>query len=463
MVSAQYPMAFDEQYHFGLIQLHAHQWLPFFTSQPTDSGAYGAIARDPSYLYHWLMSLPYRLIALFTPNQTTQIICLRVINVALFAYALTLYRTLVRRIGASRALTNSLFAVFVLIPVVPFLAATINYDNLLMVAIPVSMLLGLRVMKDFREKRVSAPALLGLCTVLLLASLIKFPFLPVFAVMVLYSVWLAWHEGLLNRRGVRGFTASYTSLSVVRRIVLLAACLLAFGLFAERYMVNAAVYHVPVPACDAVIGHDTCMEYGPYGRDAQYKMNKPATFRPNFFVFAWEWLYGMWFRLYFAINQNYYTRKPLFVVSWIGVVGAVTLAVGILMRFRSLFRGNRTRQLIAWVTAGYIMTLFLDNFKGYAKTGMPVAINGRYLIPFLLFLFAFGGIAWSKILHRHTVVKTTTASIVIALLLLQGGGTMTYILRAAGDDWYWNNSVVRSVNRSIQKAALPVIIERHWN
>ena len=48
--SAAYPMAFDEQYHFGLIQLHAHQWLPFFTSQPP-TGAYGAAVRDPSYLW----------------------------------------------------------------------------------------------------------------------------------------------------------------------------------------------------------------------------------------------------------------------------------------------------------------------------------------------------------------------------------------------------------------------------
>ena len=35
--TARYPMAFDENFHFGLIQLHADQWLPFFTHQPANA------------------------------------------------------------------------------------------------------------------------------------------------------------------------------------------------------------------------------------------------------------------------------------------------------------------------------------------------------------------------------------------------------------------------------------------
>src|SRR5690348_2593324 len=76
--SARYPLAFDEEFHFGLIQLHASQWLPFFTSQPPHADAYGSVVRDPSYLYHFLMSVPYRLIRLVTINEVAQIIVLRV-------------------------------------------------------------------------------------------------------------------------------------------------------------------------------------------------------------------------------------------------------------------------------------------------------------------------------------------------------------------------------------------------
>ena len=46
--TARYPMAFDENFHFGLIQLHAQQWLPFFTSQPLHAEQFGAVVRDPS-------------------------------------------------------------------------------------------------------------------------------------------------------------------------------------------------------------------------------------------------------------------------------------------------------------------------------------------------------------------------------------------------------------------------------
>src|ERR1700722_8925502 len=59
-VSAGFPMAFDESFHFGIIKLYAKQWSPFFSHQPAGGNAYGALTADPSYLYHYLMSFPYR-------------------------------------------------------------------------------------------------------------------------------------------------------------------------------------------------------------------------------------------------------------------------------------------------------------------------------------------------------------------------------------------------------------------
>ena len=70
-LSAVYPQAFDEEFHFGIIKVYSHHWSPFLTKQPVGGNPYGALARDPSYLYHYLMSFPYRFIYLFTHNQTT--------------------------------------------------------------------------------------------------------------------------------------------------------------------------------------------------------------------------------------------------------------------------------------------------------------------------------------------------------------------------------------------------------
>lgn len=460
VVSAQYPMAFDENYHFGLIQLHAHRWLPFFTSQPPGTSVYGAIARDPSYLYHWLMSFPYRLLGIFTDNQTAQIIWLRLLNVSMFAYALTLYRKIVARLGASEALSNYLFLVFILVPVVPFLAATINYDNMFLVAVAASILLTFRVLDALKERRIASGTLLLLLTVLFLGCLIKFPFLPILAATVVFLAWRFGREGLLSPKGLSSFKANFVRLGFLKQVVLVIACLLSIGLFTERYGENIVRYHNPVPACNAVLSEDECIQYGPYGRDAYYKQTKPASFHSNIVVYIWQWFYGMWYRLFFAINYNYATGPPLLIVSCLGIVGAAVLLLGIVFRFRQLFSGDMRRQLVLWVTLGYTAALFLDGYKGYVKTGQPVAINGRYLIAFMPLVFALGGMALLSFLKHRPNYKNAFAGAVLAVLLLQGAGTMTFIVRS-DDSWMWRNNAVRSMNRAARRLASPFIIGKN--
>jgi hypothetical protein len=455
--SAAYPMAFDENYHFGLIKLHAQQWLPFFTVQPHDAAVYGAVVRDPSYLYHWLMSYPYRLVNVFTHQQSAQIIFLRFINVGIFAAGLLMHRRLLRRIGVSEALSTSLLAVFVLVPVVPFLAAHVNYDNLFFLAIPLSVLYALRLLAGFEKGTVGFKALCALLATLFLSSLIKYPFLPVFVVIALFVVIRAWRLKLIGLRGWRALAADFRVTPALQRGLLIALVLVSFGLFAERYIANVITYHNPVPACDAVMSQDECVQYGPYGRDHLLKAEKPSTFRPNIFIYICEWFYGMWYRLFFAINSVYATSPPLFVVSRVAIGAAALMGVGIALRFRQLFAGKPARQLLLWLVVGYGLILFEDGFSSYAKTGQPVAINGRYWIPFLPFVFAFGGLAWSQLLRSRPLVKPAVAGLVIAVFLLQGGGTMTFIIRS-GDDWMWNNNAVRTVNRTVRSMAWPVIL-----
>ena len=455
--SAQYPMAFDENYHFGLIQLHAQQWLPFFTSQPDDVGQYGALVRDPSYLFHWIMSFPYRFIALFTDSQAAQVIFLRLFNVAFFAYGLVLYRKVVARLGVSAALSNALLAVFILIPVVPFLAAHINYDNLLLISVPLAVLLTLDLMDGFKRRKVEAGTLLALIALLLASSLIKYPFLPVFVVIAIVLLWRLWRDGLLNRAGWQSFAGSFGKLSRVTQIALVLACLLSFGLFAERYAINVVRYHDPVPACDKVISLQLCREYGPFGRDYNYVQHKSPNFTPDVPWYVWQWFRGMWHRLFFAIAHTYANEPPLFVISRLAIALVVLGVIGVAARFRAIFAGQRARQLVLWVILGYVVVLFLDGLSAYAKTGVAVAINGRYLIPFMPFGFALAGLAWSQLLRKWLSVKAMLAALVIAVFILQGGGTTTFIVRSQ-DWWFWNNSAVRSVNRAVRDAVSPVII-----
>ena len=159
--SGRYPMAFDEDFHLGIIRLYAHHLSPFWSGQPAGADAYGAIARDPSYLYQWLISFPYRLITVFTNDQTIQVLILRFVNIGLFAWGLSVYRRLLLKTGASAAIVHSCLLVLVLIPVVPLLAAQINYDNLWIPLVGLTLLLTVKFEQELRQrKRVDVTVLL---------------------------------------------------------------------------------------------------------------------------------------------------------------------------------------------------------------------------------------------------------------------------------------------------------------
>src|SRR3954469_13979749 len=83
-LSGRYPMAYDEDFHLGVIRLYSHHLSPFWNGHPAGGDAFGAVARDPSYLYHYLMSFPYRLISFITSSQMAQVLVLRFINIGLF-------------------------------------------------------------------------------------------------------------------------------------------------------------------------------------------------------------------------------------------------------------------------------------------------------------------------------------------------------------------------------------------
>src|SRR5438270_10470354 len=76
-LSGRYPMAFDEDFHLGIIKLYAHHISPIWNGQPENADVFGAVARDPSYLYQYFMSFPYRLLSVLTESQTAIIIILR--------------------------------------------------------------------------------------------------------------------------------------------------------------------------------------------------------------------------------------------------------------------------------------------------------------------------------------------------------------------------------------------------
>ncbi len=462
-LSGRYPMAFDEDFHLGIIRLYAHHLLPFWSGQPAGADVYGAVARDPSYLYHYMMSFPYLLISSLTHNQTVQVLVLRSINIILFALSLIIARKLLLASRASKASVHACLLLFVLIPVVPLLAAQINYDNLLLPLTGFILLLVIRFSEALeRNKRPNASRLIVIFALCLLTSLVKYAFLPIFMAVLLYMAWR-----LLRTFGsVKDVLAGiWSGIAIIQRRLawlLIALLVVSSGLFMERYGVNLVRYHTPVPDCGQVLSARQCRAYGPWIRDYTLEeveaSNPQAAHTP--LRFAGEWLYGMWLRLFFAVGgraSDYETRGPLLVPAVSAILFAGTAALLCIRYGRAIFLAyNRhALSLLSLVTSLYIGVLWLDEYRAYLRTGQPVAINGRYLLPVLLPIMLFGVLGVAQLLRGRAVLKLATVSLA-GLSLLCGGGALTYILRS-NPSWNWQSFGVPTVTRTVQHIVGPAV------
>lgn len=464
-LTARYPMAFDENFHFGIIQIYSHQWSPFITSTPPDSGAYGDLIRNTSYLYHYLMSFPYRIISLFTQQEMVQIIALRFLNIAMFAGGLFVFRSVFSRLRFSAAATNFSLLMIVLIPVVPFLAGQINYDNLMFLLVPLITLIALRVGRGIKTKG-SLP--LGDTTALLalsmLTSLVKYAFLPVFLAVLLYPVVLIIRHK--NTRAIFKRTwSTFTAHTLPIKLVLVGCLVITSGLFIERYGVNVVQYGDFQPDCNQIENLEHCSQYGPFERNRQIaasvKNDDTIPYDPAPALFVPEWVGGMMHRLYFAINYDYYNYYglpvPMITAYVAGGIGLILCCIF----WRRLFK-NSELYLILAVAVVYTGAVFYVNLSGFIHLRQMLAINGRYLILILPFIFVLMAAAYGLLIRKFATAKRAMIykaglATVVLLLTLQGGGILTFAVRS-DPNWYWDNSFSQALGNGLKNISKPFII-----
>jgi hypothetical protein len=460
--SARYPMAFDEDFHLGVIKIYSQHWLPFLSAQPDNANQFGALQSDPSYLYHYLMSFPYRFVAAITDNQTAQVIVLRLLNIPLVAGALVLFRRVLLRTGVSAAYAHTAISVFVLIPILPLLSGQINYDNLLLLLLAWMCLLAFDAYVALRERSVDYKTLVTLLVVCMLTSLVKYAFLPMAIVSVVF-VAIGAVQGFYGCRWRAVWGAlvdGYRQLSKRAVVILVIVFVLAFGLFVQRYGVNVVQYHKPVPACDDVLDDGACSAYGPWLRNyqmAEAKGNAPLSMSP--LQYTWRWFEALHYRLFFVVNgpyDSYRNYPPLPVPAALAVLLVVSGLVALVLCARRVFVGQPFMIYIGVLTLFYMLVLWAEDYSQFTETGQPVAINGRYLLPVLLLIAAVFGRALHIVLSRTPRVKPVAAALVI-LLMLQGGGVVSFISRSDAT-WYWQNTVVWRVNNTAQRVIAPFII-----
>jgi len=463
-ISAAYPQAFDENYHFGLIKVFSHYWLPFLTSQPPHADAYGAVARTPSYLYQYLMSFPYRLIELFTKKQIVQVVILRLIDVAMFTYGITLFRKILLRIGSSKLLTNLILILFVLIPIVSQLAAQINYDDLMIPLTAAMILIAFRVVDELRAKKASIWTItlfLGGC---LLTSLVKYAFLPIFAGLVLFLLVILYQNyrhniGLFFHQLVN----SWKIQSKLAKVIIVFMIIIPLGMFSEMDLVNLAVYHSIQPSCSKVLSVKQCMAYSPwaynYKNHQQLIHDKTPINFTNPVIYIFQWLYWMWYRLFFAVNgpkSHFKNYPPLPLPSLATFILVIGGTIALIKWRRKIFQKNIYLSMVFVATVCYLIALLAQGYYTYRYTDVLENMNGRYLLPVIILGAAIFGQAISRSFKKQNY--KIIAAILILLFFIEGGGVFTFIIRS-DSSWYIHNKAVVKINNTARKVIKHVIIK----
>lgn len=446
----RYSMAFDEYYHLGTIQLYAKTWLPWHIVHPTGPAHFGAITTDGSYLYHYLMSFPYRVLDVFISNQTAQIIALRLIDVAIVVAGFYVFRRVLRALGMTRGAAQAALVFIMFIPVTTFLAGQLTYDALFFTCCGLAMLPLVRFVQSLdKHGTVSLARAAWTAAICLVTLQVKYAFAPIIFGAGVYIVWLVVvrvYRRQLDWRGVaqQWRKQSKTSLGLLAVGVLL----LTSVFFLQRYGMNLVRYNSLTPDCDKVLSVTECLEFDPYGRDAGFKERNLKSFidHKDLAMYPYNWFTQMIRELYFTVGPRevgYAPGAPLPSAYITGYMIAIISIALVTFRLRAIIsKGVETRLLLSIVVA-YIAFLFAKNLSAYVQTGVPVAIHGRYILP-LLPLMAYGVYVAVRSLPKRFFAHTKSyQSVVFAVLFvatLYGGGIAPYIIRS-NDSWQWPKAV----------------------
>ncbi len=443
-----YPMAFDEEFHLGLIKIYATSLLPYGIEHTSDMAQFGSATADASYLFHYLMSFPYRLLAAFGLPDVASIIILRLLNIGFVVAALIVFKRALIEAKISRIIANVALLLVTLIPIFPFLAAHINYDNLLLLIFAWCILCMVRITNIVRSGK---PLPLGqsvqLACAVLIGMSIKYAFLPFALGIFIWLVWLLVLGYRIHKQTISTQVASlkrrWKSQGKNKRIAM--ACLIILSLFfASHYATNTLSYGSPIPSCERVFTETECTAYGPWNRNKSMEARKSESFQPMPYsvYMASEWMPGMTQRLLFAVagkTNDFQTKLPLPVLVYLFLtlsgIGFVCLIVQAVRKRTSWFIAFTF--LLATIYCG---VLSFQLYGDYVDTAEPVAINGRYLIPLLPLVAAVLIQAIAQTLRNIDRRIIAVVSVAILLLLIPAGaGIGTYVVQSEAH-WFWPGS-----------------------
>lgn len=433
---------YDEAYHLKIIQYFATKSTPF-AHQPATLEGVGDVSRYGSYLYHYLLSWPYRWLAGAGAGNFSTWIALRLITVLISAAALVVVRQVLLELGASCGQANISMAVTSLTPLLVVLAGVVNYDNLLFLMVAVFLLYAVRLCKT---DHFDPGSWFGLLAAGGFASVTKYVFLPILAVV---GVWvavrqiIAFHGSwLASTRDYFGRTAARAGVRV-RRVAVAVLAAGGIAVFVERYVVNIFVYGSPNPGCQRVQSLAVCSTYAPWERNEQLEKTYsavPMTAGRAISFLTHQWWPQMSENLtYFGVVRANGTLAATYGPSILGqiVLWGVPLVVGLVVVGFPLIRKAPGVTMILAGCGGYVAALFVRNLSDFLHTGSPMGIQGRYLLVVLPYAIGLSCMVLGRILERRDATTQRWKVFLLVLAILgapQGGGMLSY-LQSSDRDW----------------------------
>ena len=440
-------MAFDEAYHFGLIQFFSHHLNPFITSQPVQANYLGAIPHNPSILYHYLLSFPYRLIAHFTHSLEIQVIALRFINVAFAVTSLLIIRKIINAIGFSRPLSNILVMLYAFTPIVSQLSAQINYDNLLILLTSLVLLQTVKFRDSWQEGRFDVKGLLTLLALCLFASEVKYAFLPIFVGLVFYIAWLLIAKWRSDRKWLfSSLRAGYNGIHRSVKVALLALIVAGTGMFVYFYGYNSVKYLNPVPQCSQVLSVNSCKSYAPWDRNYVLAASSHTAPPLNALQYTHLWSRIMFYQLFSATSPNGGSELPASHILKDMIVIILALAgICLVFNFQKVAKQYPYLPVLIIITVIYIVSLWLDNYQSYLNLDSPEGIQGRYLLPVLIIMYGVLALSLKSALEtrkKPRAVLQLATIFVVAIFLLEGG-YKTYVTEVSpSQQWEPNSAII---------------------
>mgnify|MGYP003147706481 CR=1 FL=1 len=452
--SLAYPLAYDESYHFGIIKAYTGQLGPIIFDQPESLDYLRDLENETSFIYHYLMSFPLRFIMLFTESNAVQVISLRIINIAFAAGGFFAYAKLFTKIKMPKLYTNIGLFFFSMIPVLAYLSATINYDNLLM---PVTAGYFIACATYLRGKPWQWQNIASVVALGTFASLVKFTFLPLFAVSLGFFAVRAWQYRIGFFRNL-GFSIKTTTWR--RNTVISLVLVSTIGLFSSIYFKNVVVYGTPLPSCQITLSAERCKANPIIVRGEMIRQNKEDRKPDLLSGYVMTWIETM-----FSGQSQVIVRAPAESnpkPSSLPIITNTLFFGGIISIAALLYAGRRIqwsveRKFLLVMTITLFAAVFMKTASGYFTHYLPLAIQPRYLFTVLPILIVLSVCAFGIILRGQRTLAVACL-LVITLLLTQGGGMTSYLLRSE-PDWYWDSQAVRDVNSGLKKITQPFVKE----